>query len=407
MQHLTRGALLLLALLALPAFATPLHVSQKLTALDWRAPGDTTLYPARTGAGFFWRTRLASDWFPTPATRAEVAVEESDRWTTAPTVLPSLTGALAGGAMPYRAAQLKWTTVNDAHYVEQVEVDRAAYSFRMGNTDVTLGRQTVGLGRGALFNALDVLLPFSPLEVDREWRPGVDALTVSAHLSSTASLGGILAAGRTWDDSAALVRVMGYRKGIDGQLVAGKRARDGMLGVAVSAPVGGAEVHAEWAAFCLPADAPTADTGWGHTVTKAVVGGSRVFKVGRGLWVLGEYHYNGFGGKTPEAINTLLATPDFRARAARGDLQTAGREGTAVQASLPLDDVHVASLNWVTNPRDGSGVVTPALTWNINDSHSLLLSAHLPYGRTPDGAALRSEYGAAPASVTVQMAIYE
>ena len=57
------------------------------------------------------------------------------------------------------------------------EIDRAALHASMRARPISpIGRQAIGWGRGVLFGAVDLFSPFTPLEADREWRRGVDAV---------------------------------------------------------------------------------------------------------------------------------------------------------------------------------------------------------------------------------------
>jgi hypothetical protein len=50
------------------------------------------------------------------------------------------------------------------------EIDRANAQVHLRRADLTIGRQAIGWGRGVMFTSVDLFAPFSPLEVDREWR---------------------------------------------------------------------------------------------------------------------------------------------------------------------------------------------------------------------------------------------
>jgi hypothetical protein len=65
------------------------------------------------------------------------------------------------------------------------------------------------------------------------------------------------------------------------------------------------------------------------------------------------------------------------------------------------------SLQWLHGPVDGSGIVAPSASVTFGDKVSLLASAYWPYGRSPRGTTVRSEYGAASRSGLLQVRIYE
>ena len=272
---------------------------------------------------------------------------------------------------------------------------------------MTIGRQAIGLGRGVLFSAVDVFNPFTALEVDREWRRGVDALRAEYRLSTTSSAEIIAAGGESWDESALLGHVRGYLGNFDGSLIVGKRAEDFMVGTTASTILGGAEVHGELAAFRTPEAQPDG-TLWGgdHLATKAVVGGSYTFNVGNGLTALAEYHYSDLGVKHAEDLLARLQNPDFRQRFLRGDTQILGRQAVATQVSYTFDDAVSGSFLVMVDPTDGSGVLSPSLRLDFDSSTSVSINAFMPWGAGPTGSQLHSEYGSSSAGLFIQAAVY-
>ncbi len=308
---------------------------------------------------------------------------------------------------PFRLAQLDWQIAADDNFSYRHEIDRALFALHPAWGDTTIGRQAIGLGRGVLFGAVDVFNPFSPLEVDREWRRGVDAFRAEYRLSTTSSAECIAAFGETWEQSALLGRFRGYLGDIDGSLIVGKRAEDFMVGSALSAVLGEAEVHGELAVFDTPEAQPDGTLwGGGHLATKAVIGSSYTFDVGKGLTVLGGYHYSDFGVEDAEDILVRLQDPDFQQRFLRGDTQILGRQAVAAQLSYPFSDAVNGSFLVLTNPTDASGVVSPSPRWDLDENVTFLANVFVPWGDEPSGGRFRSEYGATPTSLFLQAAIY-
>jgi hypothetical protein len=251
-----------------------------------------------------------------------------------------------------------------------------------------------------MFTSVDLFAPFSPLEVDREWRAGIDAIRADVTLTDRSSIDVVGAFGESLDGSALAVRARGYAGSIDLELIGGRRGRDVFGGVTSSAAVGDAEVHGEVAAFRMPSGVDR-DVVW-----KGVVGGSYRVPVGAGILAVAEYHYSGFGAKHPEQIVALLTTPAFVGRFIRGDFQILSRHAVGVAVSHEASPEITYSGQWLHNPADQSGIVAPALTYTFNDGVSLLGAVYLPYGTPPDGGVLRSEYGAAPLSGLLQLRCY-
>jgi hypothetical protein len=207
---------------------------------------------------------------------------------------------------------------------------------------------------------------------------------------------------------AAAVRLRGAAGDADGELAAGWRAGDWLLGGGASAALWGAELLAELCAFRardpLPAGGSLGDA---RLAIKAVAGASRRIPVGNGLLLLAEYHHSGFGARRAADLTALLADPAFQERLLRGDTQIAGRRAAALTATYEVSPLLTASLALLVSPSDGSGVAAPQLRLDLSDRLTVIAGAYLPWGAPPEGARLRSDYGATPAAGLVQIALFE
>lgn len=389
--------------------ALSLRTSLKASAVLSRAPDDPLLFRERNGGASLWRLRLEAEARPGPLASAVLAYEHRLRVESGGAAIATLGGALPAEApAPYRIRQLEWPLARGTGLSWRHEIDRAAVALHLARAHVTVGRQAVGWGRGVLFGAVDLFAPFSPLEADREWRRGVDAVRAEVELADRTSLDGVAAFGETLDGSVLAARLRGYAGRVDGELVLGRRAGDLVAGASTSAAVGDAELHGELALFrartALPAGGELGDD---RVALKAVAGGSYRFPVGRGLVVFAEYHHSGLGVRAAGDALALLADPAFRARYLRGDSQILGRHALALLASLELGNEVTAQALWLQSPSDGSGVVSPSAVVTLSDGVSVQANAYLPFGAGPAGPALRSEYGATPLSVFVQVRIYD
>jgi hypothetical protein len=175
----------------------------------------------------------------------------------------------------------------------------------------------------------------------------------------------------------------------------------------MSLPVGEAEVHGEVAVFRLPEPLPEGGgIGGDDIVTKAVVGGSYSVDVGGGVYLVGEYHYSGFGVVDIQDATARLIDPGFAERYARGDFSILGRHALGLQVTYGLSGAWSLGCSWIMSPVDGSGVLVPSWTWLFSDSVTLEAHGYLAYGQEPDGIILMSEYGVVPSSALVRISFY-
>lgn len=376
-------------------------------------PQDDPLLEESPGGGAFFRLRFELASRVSQYVSVQVAYEHRALASSASSVgVGLLPPALPA---PFRLRQLDWAIVDQPPgYAHRHELDRGFVALHLPFLELTMGRQAIGLGRGVLFSAIDLFSPFSPTEIDREWRRGVDAVQAELRIPELsavsadfiAALGAIEAGGlESW---AMLGRVRAVVGDVDGELIGGRRGEDELGGAALSATVGDAEVHGELALFHT--DGEGVEGGLFDTdglVAKGLAGGSYMFDVWRGLRIVFEYHYSGFGVANVGRSADILFDPAFQARVARGDTQILGRHALALVLSSDLLDELGAALAYLQSPKDGSGSIAPTLTWIRSDAVTLVLSALFPWGASPLGGVPRSDFGGSPLTVFLQARFYD
>ncbi len=292
-----------------------LDVSGKWTNLVSHAPDDSILYPKRDSLTELLRLRFGFNVTYNEWINSTLAYEQRAWWISDDSASGAGSGFLPSQVKaPYRIRQLDWEiSENPDIFFYRHEIDRAMVAMHPDWGQVIIGRQGIGLGRGTIFSAVDIFSPFSTLEVDREWRRGVDAVRIERNISNTSSVELIGVFGETWEQSALLARARGYIGDIDGEVIFGKRAEDTMLAAIFSAAVIDAEVHTELAVFNTPERQVDSDLlSNNHEVAKYVIGGSYTFNIGNGLTWLNEYHYSGFGLKDIEDVSMQTQNKDFQ-----------------------------------------------------------------------------------------------
>ena len=174
----------------------------------------------------------------------------------------------------------------------------------------------------------------------------------------------------------------------------GTRADDEFIGLSTSAAISGAEFHADGALFRTPERQDDGGSfGREHMAPKLVVGSSYTFGLGTGLTLLGEYHYSGFGVRDITDALPRLADPTFRTRYVRGDMQILSRHATATQLNYQFTEALSGACLALCSPRDGSGVASPSLLWDVSDNIAIAATVFMPWGAKPNDGELHSEYG--------------
>lgn len=268
------------------------------------------------------------------------------------------------------------------------EIDRLQVRGRLSWGDVTIGRQAIGWGVGLIWAPLDLLVGFSPVQVDREYRLGIDAVRVLLPFGAFTEVEAVYAFYDTsFDQQVAALR---WRTTLpdsatDVGLIAGKFFEDVVLGALVSSEIGGAGVHSS-----LNLTHSYGDDVGPEDFARFVLGVD--YRFPHDVLGLVEYYFNGWGASSPSGYLSRLSSD----RLQRGEIFNVGRHYigfTLDWEAHPL--VHLLGRGQ-TNLTDPSAQVGPAMTVSISDEAQLEAGAFFAIGPTLDGTELASEFGPQP-----------
>ncbi len=262
-------------------------------------------------------------------------------------------------------------------------------------TDVVLGRQAVTFGRSFFWNPIDWLSTFSPTEIDREYKTGVDALRATRALGRFSGVELVYAYGENGhrDRSATIGRVFGNLNGWDLELLAGAVWIDDRTGFAFSGDVKGAGVRGE-ISHNMPRTGPYPD------FTSATL--EVDYRWESSLQLTTELHYNGFGSTDPDDYASLFMNP----RILEGQVQNVGRDYFASSLGYEFTPLITGTAAALLNLHDSSGILSPTINISLGDESRLAAGAIIPWGDGPTLTGLPSEYGAYPTSAWVQFRHY-
>jgi len=292
-------------------------------------------------------------------------------------------------------------------YVDaRLQVDRLSTKLALPKTYVTLGRQAITFGKTYFWNPLDVFRPFGPVQFDRDYKPGVDALRIDRSLgeSTGCTLVGVLgdARGLSWFSSAVLGRAYGSWRDWDFTLQGGKIHGGYHFGGGGQGEVGPLEVRAEVAFFQPRHDGPAYELQVPAGLSAVVGAGYSSDK----LQVQAEYLYNG-AGQMPIA----QAWPLVR----EGVLPHASRQVVGAVLSYKVTPLLKPSFGMLVSLSDASLLMLPGLVYSVADEVELLAGAMLAVGKHPtleldaQGAPavrFRSEFGTYPHVFYVEIKLY-
>ncbi len=308
---------------------------------------------------------------------------------------------LAAGPHRPGAEDLSWSIISSDDVSWRHEIDRLYVHSTRSWGDVTVGRQAIGWGVGLIWSPEDLFVAFSPVEIDREYRTGVDAARAVFSLGSFTELEAVYAVYDTGIDhqiTALRWRTTLTESNLDVGLMAGKFFDDAVIGALLSGELGGAGLHAEVTG--------THNYGGGiarvgaQDFARAVVGAD--YRFPGEVRAVGEYYFNGFGKTDAKSYLDLAGSP----RLSRGEIYNLGRHylGFVVDwEAHPL--LHVlAQGQW--NLLDPSALVGPAFSISLSDEAELDGGAYFALGAQRQGSTLGSEFGSYPSTYYLTAKIY-
>ena len=338
------------------------------------------------------RLTLAGD--PTERIGYELHVEFRDELVTE-AVASALGSATEARNPMFRGLGDGSTWVDGNRHTLAADVAYANLNWSNGKTDVTLGRQAVTFGRSFFWNPIDWLATFSPTEIDREYKTGVDALRATRSLGRFSGVELVYAYGESGDrdNSAAIARWFGNLNDWDMEFLAGSVWIDDRFGFAFSGDVLGAGVRGEISRN-QPRSGPYPD------FTSATL--EVDYRWENSLYLTTELHHNGFGSTDPGDYPALFTNP----RIMTGQVQNVGRDYLASSLGYEFTPLVTGSAAALLNLNDRSGILSPTLQISLGDESRLATGAILPWGDGPTLTGLPTEYGAYPLSVWVQYRHY-
>ena len=261
-----------------------------------------------------------------------------------------------------------WNYVDRPDYYGTSRLYRGTATLSAGNTDVRFGRQRIAWGTGRFWSPLDILNPFSAIQLEREERVGTDALVVDQKLGPLSRLSAVYAPAHDRGNASAAGLWHTNVSGVDFSVATGKFHRDHVTGVDVASQIGSAGVRGE-ATYTRPET--------GENFRRMLVGVDYAFA--NTLTLTGELYYNGAGASDKAAY-------DFASLFA-GRVRSLARRYAGIYASYEITPL-LKSVNYlVVNADDRSRFFSPSLVYSIRTNVDLTAGVQLFRG------AEGSEYG--------------
>lgn len=270
---------------------------------------------------------------------------------------------------------------NDDSYIQQ-RFDRLNLSLmpRSGPVRmVRLGRQAVTWGNGFLFNPMDLLNPFAPTDVIRDYKIGDDMAYVHADAGfADLELVGVPRrnpdSGKVrWED-ASIGGKFNRRLGeIEWDLMAAKHYEDFVLGLGATGYLGSAAWRTSATWTFLHEQSRGRD---GYLSFVANMDYSWIW-FGKNWYGYAEVYLNTLADTDYAAT---LEDPIYTDRLARGELFTLGPIYAASTVNVELHPLVNAYVTAIVNAADPSALFQPRVVWSIDDNLELIVGANIAAG---------------------------
>ncbi len=258
-------------------------------------------------------------------------------------------------------------------------IDRLVLTMKPDWGVLRIGRQAATWGNGMLFNPMDLFNPFSPTDIERDYKLGDDMVSVQTPLFDSGSVNVLYAPRRdpetsdaSWEHSSLAAKVHVSHGTTEFDAMAARHYRDWVLGTGAVGYLGDAAWRMDLTWTILDSESLSND----YLSLVANIDYSWVWWE-KNLYGFLEFYYSGIGEKD---YQKALRNPDILERLDRGELFALGRTYIAANARLelhPLFNIHLTAIN---NLQDPSGVLQPRATYDVSDNMQILAGANAYWG---------------------------
>lgn len=245
---------------------------------------------------------------------------------------------------------------------------------------LTVGRQAVSWGSGLIWSPVDLFAAFSPTEIDREEKLGVDVvrLVLQPHPNlSVDVVGEPLDCDEHWtangDDSSLAARLGTHLGEYDLHLCGGAVQSDLVLGGDFSGYLGDAGFHGE-------ALRTWVDESGQRDYFRGLLGIDYAFAAAWNPYVAVEYFYNGLGEDDPDDYAARRAESSVQRVFERGIAYNVGRDYLGGTFRVQPNALWTVQATTLANLRDGSFREFATLAWSAAENFDLIVGADVGLG---------------------------
>jgi hypothetical protein len=257
-------------------------------------------------------------------------------------------------------------------------IDRLVATYADEQHVFRFGRQAISWGNGLFFNPMDLVNPFSPTAISKEYKTGEDMAYGQWLFTNGNDLQLVLLPRRNTsgvvdeNESSTAIKYRGIQDGYGYEIFLSRHYSDLVSGVGLTTDFKGA---------VLRTDLLATRTSTGEEASSAVVNTSYSWTWG-GHNVSGnlEYYHNGFGRADGNYASVFSTSSVLGRRVARGELFGFGRDYLAGSLMIELTPRLVTTPTWIHNLNDGSGITQFMFNYDWKQDAPIVFGFAVPYG---------------------------
>lgn len=246
-------------------------------------------------------------------------------------------------------------------------LDRLVISARQDWGTLRVGRQALTWGNGFLFQPMDLFNPFSPMDVERDYKTGDDMIAFQTWSETAGEIQMLYVPRRdpatgdlSWNQSSVAAKLHRYAGGLEMDLMAGVHYKDPVAGFGLVGYAGGAAWRLD-AVYTWTNDSSQRN---GYAGICANLDYSWTWW-GKNMYAWIEYYYTGLG---TDDYQTAWHDADLIARLSPGERFTLGRSYFDAQLRIELHPLLNGYTTLIVNTEDPSGAVQPRLVWDAGQN---------------------------------------
>jgi hypothetical protein len=254
---------------------------------------------------------------------------------------------------------------------------------------LSVGRQAITWGNGLLFNPMDLFNPFSPADIERDYKVGDDLVSAQFSMHRIGDFQFLYVPRRDpisgdiqWTQSSLAGKLHVSQGTTEFDIMTAIHYEDTVIGFGSAGYLGGTAWRLDAVWTFLKHDRGTE----GYLSLVANMDYSWVWWE-RNFYGFMEFYLNGLGN---DEYAGALADPDLSERLERGELHTLGKSYLSGHIRVELHPLFNVYLTAINNSADPSGILQPRVVWDAAEDIQLAFGGTLCYGQKG------TEYGGFP-----------